>query len=82
MTDLSKVGHKRLWDHVLQWFIRNIWEKDERHRGPMENDLITFIRLEFLEVYEQKLCDRHHIFLNLLTRALINLSLKTLRIIN
>lgn len=50
MIDLSKVGHKRLWDHVLQWFIRNIWGKDERHRGAVEKDLIIFIRLEFLQV--------------------------------
>lgn len=79
MIDLSKVVHKRLLDHVLQWIIRNIWEKNERHRGAVENDLITFIRLEFLEVYALKLCDRHRVFSNKLTRALINLSLKTLR---
>lgn len=37
---MSKVGHKRLRDLVLQWFIRNIWRKDERHRGAAEEDLI------------------------------------------
>lgn len=62
MTDLSKVGHKRLWDHVLQWFIRNIWGKDERHRGAVEEDLIIIIRAEFLQVWALKLCDRHRVF--------------------
>lgn len=47
---MSKVGHKRLWDHVLQWFIRNIWGKDERHGGAVEEDFIIFIRVEFLQV--------------------------------
>lgn len=47
---MSKVGHKRLWDHVLQWFIRNMWRKDERHGGAVEEDLIIFIRQEFLQV--------------------------------
>lgn len=45
---MSKVGHKRLRDHVLQWFIRNIWRKDER--DTVEGDLIIFIELQFLQV--------------------------------
>lgn len=56
---MSKVGHKRLWDHVLQWFIRNIWGIDERHGGAVENDLIIFIRLEFQQVQAVKSYDRH-----------------------
>lgn len=44
---MSKVGHKRLWDHVLQWFIRNIWERDERHQGAVEEDFISFPKLSF-----------------------------------
>lgn len=50
MIDLSKVGHKRVRGCVLQWFIRNIWGKDETHRGAAEEDLITSIRPEFLQV--------------------------------
>lgn len=50
MIDLSKVGHKRLRDHVLQWFIRNIWGKDERHRGAVEEDRGRVITLEFVQV--------------------------------
>lgn len=47
---MSKAGHKRLRDHVLQWFIRNICGKDERRRGAVEEDLIILIRLECLQV--------------------------------
>lgn len=60
MIDLSKVGHKGPWAHVLQWFIRTIWAKDERCGGAAEDDLIISIRLEFGQVSALKLC--HHIF--------------------
>lgn len=79
MIDLSKVVHKRLRDHVPQWIIRNIWEKNERRGGAVEKDLITSIRLEFVEVYALKLCDRHHLLSHVLTRALINLPFKNIR---
>lgn len=50
MIDLSKVGHKRLRGRVLQWLIRNTWGKDEKHGGAAEDDSITLIRLECVEV--------------------------------
>lgn len=38
MIDLSKVGHKRQRDHVLQWLIKNIWGNHERHKGALQEE--------------------------------------------
>lgn len=35
MIDLSKVGHKGVWDCVLQRPVVTIWGDDERHGGAV-----------------------------------------------
>lgn len=77
MIDLSKVGHKGPRAHVLQWFIRTIWAKDERCGGAAEDDLIISIRLEFGQVLALKLC--HHIFCPNYATKSVNQLIKTFK---